>query len=63
MANKVISLTINTVDQAKKKNETNINYVNPEVTNAQLSEFAEMLTDLTTDTYVNAVKVTKESVV
>jgi len=63
MANKVISLTINTVDQARKKNETNINYVNPEATNEKLSEFAQMLIDLTTDTYDNTVKVTKESVV
>lgn len=36
MANKVISLTINTVDQARKKSETNINYVNPEATNEKL---------------------------
>lgn len=63
MANKVISLTIKTLDQAQKKNETNINYINPEITNEKLSEFAQMLIDLTTDTYDNAVKVTKESVI
>ena len=60
---KVISISINTTDQSEKKHATNINYINPEATNEKLREFAQMLTELTTERYYGTMKITKESVV
>ena len=58
-----ISLEIETVSSSGKKNTTTISYVNPQATNAKLLEFAQMLIDLTTDTYGETTKITKESVI
>ena len=60
---KVISISINTTDQSGKKQTTNINYINPEVTNEKLAQFAQMLTALTTEIYNSTTKITKESVI
>lgn len=57
------SLEIETVSSSGKKNTTNISYVNPQATNAKLKEFAQMLIALTTDTYGETTKITKESVI
>lgn len=58
-----VSIEINTTTSSAKKNATNISYVNPQATNDKLREFAQMLTALTTDTYVGVTKITKESVI
>ena len=58
-----ISLEIETTTQNRKKNTTNISYINPQATNDKLLQFAQMLVALTTDIYVGATKITKESVI
>ena len=60
---KVISISINTTDAYDKKKITNVNYINPAATNEKLSEFAQRLVALTTDSYVGVTKITKESVI
>lgn len=60
---KVVTLSINTTDLSGKKCTTNVSNVNPTATNEKLLEFAQMLTSLTTETYVKATKITKESVI
>lgn len=55
-----VSLQITTTDSNDKKVRDNIAYVNPEATNAQLIEFAEMLVAMTTNTYTSATKITEE---
>ena len=56
------SLEIKTTNSGKKIT-TNINYVNPQVTNEKLRQFAQMFVALTTDTYEGLTKITKESVI
>lgn len=58
-----ISLEIETTSQTNKKNTTNISYINPQATNDKLRQFAQMLISLTTDTYNETTKITKESVI
>ena len=58
-----ISLEIETAAQNDKKNTTTISYINPTATNEKLKQFAQMLIALTTDTYVQTTKITKESVI
>ena len=60
---KVTSISINTNDVSGRKQTTNVNYINPQVPNDKLKEFAQMLTALTTETYVGVTKITKESVI
>ena len=60
---KVITISINTIDTSDKKQTMNVSYINPEVANNKLVEFAQMLTALTTDSYVGVMKITKESVI
>ena len=58
-----ISLEITTSDQEGKNRVMNISYINPEVENDKLLEFAVQLVSLTTHTYQSLVKVTKETVI
>lgn len=58
-----ITLEINTLAQNRKKNTTNVGYINPQATNDKLLQFAQMLVALTTDTHVETTKITKESVI
>ena len=58
-----ISLEIESTTSNDKKNTTNISYINPEVQNDKLKEFAQMLIALTNDSYVGSTKITKESVI
>lgn len=60
---KTVTLSIHTTDQFDKKQTTNVSNINLQATNAQLLQFAQILTALTTDTYVKAEKITKESVI
>lgn len=60
---KTVTLSINTTDINDKKQVTNVSNVNPQATNANLLQFAQILVALTTDTYVSAMKITKESVI
>ena len=58
-----ISLEIESTTSNDKKNTTNVSYINPEVQNDKLKEFAQMLIALTNDSYVGSTKITKESVI
>ncbi len=58
-----ISIEIESTTSASKKNTTTISYINPQATNTKLKEFAQMLIALTTDTYGETTKITKESVI
>ena len=58
-----ISLEIETLTSSRKKNTTTISYINPTATNEKLRQFAQMLIALTTDTYGETTKITKESVI
>lgn len=60
---KVVSLVISSTDQSSKKNTNTVTNLNPEATNAQIKQLAQKLIAFTTDTYVGASKVTKESVI
>lgn len=58
-----ISIEIESTTADSKKNTTTISYINPQAANAKLKEFAQMLIALTTDTYGETTKITKESVI
>lgn len=57
-----VSIQISSTDTNDKKITDKISYVNPEATNAQLSEFAQMLTALTTNSYLATTKITEEAI-
>lgn len=55
-----VSISIESLDSANKKVTDKIAYVNPQATNEQLVQFAQMLNDMTTDDYVSTTKITEE---
>lgn len=57
-----VSIQITALDTNDKKVNDKISYVNPEATNEQLTEFAQMLTALTTNTYAGTTKITEEAI-
>lgn len=57
-----VSIQISSTDTSDKKITDKISYVNPEATNAQLAEFAQMLTALTTNSYLATTKITEEAI-
>lgn len=61
MATKV-SITITATDTNSSKISTNVSDINPEATNQELKTFAQMLNGLTTNSYVETTKITKETI-
>ena len=57
-----VSATITATDTTGKKFSTNISDINPEATNQIIKTFAQMLNSLTTNTYVETTKITKETI-
>lgn len=55
-----VSIQITTVDSNDKKGTDKIAYVNPNATNEQLTEFAQMLVAMTDNTYYATTKITEE---
>lgn len=55
-----VSIQITKHDTNNKKTVDKIAYVNPEATNEQLIEFAQMITTLTNDTYTGTTKIIEE---
>lgn len=55
-----VSIQITKHDTNNKKTVDKIAYVNPEATNEQLIEFAQMITALTNDTYTGTTKIVEE---
>ena len=60
---KTVTLSINTTDSYGKVRTINVSNINPQATNANLLQFAQMLVLLTTDNYQSTTKITKESVI
>ena len=60
---KTVTLSINTTDNLSRKQTTNVSNINPQATNDNLLQFAQILVALMTDTYKSATKITKESVI
>ena len=56
------SLLIKSVDQLGNNYQKTITHANPESTNTQIDTFARAFTGLSTNTYVDTVKVETESV-
>lgn len=55
-----VTLSISSKDTMNKTVTDKIHYVNPEATNTELVEFAEMLKALSADTYTSTTKITEE---
>lgn len=55
-------MQITSNDNNDKKVTDKIAYVNPQATNEQLVEFAELLTSLTNNTYIATTKITEETI-
>lgn len=56
-------LTLKSKDLTDKSVTTTIRYVNPEADNEKLLMMAQMMNDLTTNTYDSTTKVTKEALI
>lgn len=57
-----VSLQIVSTDPNDKKVTDKISYVNPQATNEQLVEFAQMLLNLSNNTYMATTKITEEGI-
>ena len=57
-----VSIQITSTTPADKKVTDKISYVNPQATNAQLTEFAQMLLALSDNTYMATTKITEEAI-
>lgn len=57
-----VSIQITSTDTADKKVNDKISYVNPQATNEQLVEFAQMLLSLSNNTYMATTKITEEAI-
>lgn len=57
-----VSIQITSTDQTDKKVTDKISYVNPQATNAQLVEFAQMLMNLSDNEYMATTKITEEAI-
>ena len=55
-------MTITATDTTGKKITTNVSDINPEATNQNIKSFAQQLNALTTNTYVQTSKTTKEDI-
>lgn len=60
MAN--VKIAISWTDTNSKKGTTNITNINPEASNNDLVDFAQMLNDLTGNTYTGTTKITEEDI-
>lgn len=57
-----VSIKITSQNQSGNKVTDNINYVNPQATNEQLVQFAEMLLAMSDNQYMSTTKVTEEGI-
>lgn len=57
-----VSIQITSTTPADKKVTDKISYVNPSATNAQLTEFAQMLLALSDNEYMATTKITEEAI-
>lgn len=55
-----VSIQITSLSQDEKKVTDKIAYVNPSATNEQLIEFAQMLLNMSDNSYVATTKITEE---
>lgn len=57
-----VTIQITSQDANGKKVTDKISYVNPQATDAQLTEFAQKLNSLTGQTYIGTTKITEETI-
>lgn len=57
-----VSIQITSTTPQDKKVTDKISYVNPQATNEQLTEFAQMLLSLSDNTYLATTKITEEAI-
>lgn len=57
-----VSIQITSTTPEDKKVTDKIAYVNPQATNEQLTEFAQMLLSLSDNTYMATTKITEEAI-
>lgn len=57
-----VSIQITSTDPSDKKVTDKIAYVNPQATNEQLVEFAQMLLNLSNNRYMATTKITEEAI-
>lgn len=57
-----VSIQVTSQDTETKKVTDKISYVNPQATNEQLVEFAQMLLNLSNNTYMATTKITEEAI-
>lgn len=57
-----VSLTIEGTDGEGKKSSMKIPYINPNISNETMKDFAEMCAELSTDTYTGTTKTTEEDI-
>jgi len=57
-----VSLTIEGTDAEGKKSSMKIPYINPNISNETMKDFAEMCAELSTDTYTGTTKTTEEDI-
>jgi len=57
-----VSIQISSTDANEKKVTDKIAYVNPQATNEQLVAFAQMLLNLSNNTYLATTKITEEGI-
>ena len=62
MGSKKVTLTLDGVDQANKKSSTKIPYINPNVSDDIMREFANKCAALSTDTHTATTKTTDEDI-
>lgn len=58
----MLSIVLSTRDGSNKKESVSITYLNPEATNSQIIEFAQLLMGFSDNVLLNVNKVTKEEV-
>lgn len=61
-SDKQVSITIEGADTSGKKTSTKIPYINPNISDTTMKEFAEKCAALSSDTYIGTIKTTEEDI-
>ena len=57
-----VSLNITSIDSSQNKKSKSLTYINPNATNAQLQTAAQKFTAISSNTYIDAERITRQSV-
>lgn len=61
-SDKQVSITIEGADTSGKKTSTKIPYINPNISDTTMKDFAEKCAALSSDTYIGTIKTTEEDI-